>query len=537
MISGHNGAGKSNVLEALSYGLFGKPLKKVTLGGLINTTNRKNLLVTVEFDVGGVEYKVIRGQKPAVLEFYANDELVDQNAASKDYQAKIEYILGMDHKMFTQVVVLNKEKYVPFLELSTGDRRKIVEDILDIAVFSVMSDNLKNEIRSMGVAVQDATYEFEKTKRSVEATQRLIAESSGAVQEQIDEAQVEHDQLSLDMESIRANIEKLNGSLPDMAALNANLNSAKDKIRQFEGLMIKSETRLGDHIKASAFYLDNDNCPTCNHPIDAELKQAKTHECETKKTEVSQLVEKIKEQRDLCQEQAKKLANELSLANLVVSEINGLKSKLAMCESQQNALLRKIVSLEEKKKVSSYQGELDTHLLTMDRQHQTLQVLLQEQETLNKCKDLLKDDAIKASVVREYIDFINGRVNEYLNTMEFFINIRLDENFNDKIEAVNKEGFTYDNLSTGQKCRVSLAIWLALLEVASLKNSIVTNVLILDEILEPMDQQGVALFMKLVNEKLPNKNTFVVTQRADEFVDYFRSELKFCLKEGFTELV
>lgn len=537
MIAGANGSGKSNVLEALTYGLFGKPLKKVNLGGLINSVNKKNLLVTVDFSVKGVEYKVIRGQKPNVLEFYINDELVDQSAAARDYQTKIEHALGIDYKMFTQMIVLNKEKYVPFLELSTADRRKIVEDILDISVFSYMSEQLKVDARELNVKSQDAQYALDRTMRSIAAQQRLIQESQQSHQDVLsnmanDLAIEEHK-----LEGLTTKADELEALVPDVTAERNELKRILADIEKSKRSNVETNSRMSVHNATVSFLTKHTSCPTCKQDIPDDLKTHSIAECDANLDALQKTVEATNLVIADLMQQATVLSDVIAKAQQATTVAQQAKQAVLTQQAVVQRIHRSINSVSvQPTNTAEYYTQLDALVEQHKTETDALDAILAEVNVLNQCKTLLSDGAIKAAVVNEYIDFINTRVNEYLNAMEFYINIKLDGNFNEKIEAINREGFTYDNLSTGQKCRVSLAISLALMEVASLKNSVVTNLLMVDEILENLDTQGVSLFMKLVREKLAHKHVFVITQRSDEFADYFRSQVNFKLVDGFTEI-
>lgn len=537
VVGGHNGAGKSSLLEAISYALFGKPLKKLKLDQLINTINKKGLHVTVAFTKNGKAYKVVRGMKPSIFEFWVDGELQDQSAKSSDYQAKVEYVLGMDYKLFTQIVVLNKEKYVPFMELPAADRRKVVEDILDISVFSVMSDLLKKTVSTLSSEMEDLKYERERLQERMKGQQRLIDEASSNVDVQIAELNTTISDLGDRVEQLVTESEGYEEELATLADITQKVNDASKNKRGFEDIAVKFQANISDLQKTAKFFESNDVCPTCSQQIDDITKAEKHTECTTK-------VDGIKASAASMVEHYQKAVNDL---NALVTQqqreqslrqgIRALETDLTRLRGEIKSKVGAVQRLSVESKVDQYQEELKTTKASFDVMSDELEDLKLIAESQTKCKELLKDDGIKASIVRDYIEFINNRLNEYLGAMDFHLNITLNEKFEDKINSINREGFTYDNLSTGQKCRVNLALWLALLEVASLKNSVVTNILFLDEILEPIDREGVGMFMKLVREKLTHKNTFVVTQRFDEFKDHFRSELQFKLSDGFTEIV
>lgn len=536
MISGKNGAGKSNTLEALSYVLFGKTLKKVNLSGLINTINKKALLVTVEFDIKGKEYKIVRGQKPSILEFWIDNELQDQSASSRDYQAKIEHALGMDHKMFTQIVVLNKEKYVPFLELSATERRKVVEDILDISVFSEMSEILKNDIKEANNTQNNIKFEYSRLDTQLEGVQRLVLESNNNVQGEIDslKKQIEEDQKELIKVEDQIDLEQQR--VPDISQTKKQISELDNKINAARNLSAKAKVTADNTKKFMKDVISSETCPHCTQSIDDNFKTEKLLECTKALQTAEGNIEHISGAVDTWTAEKRKLEQNLQEVYAIERTIATFKATAQQLNSNIRRAMQSVVERSKKLQNNDYTQELQELETKLSEKESELNKQIEVCNNLNKCRLLLKDDAIKASVVSEYIEFINSRVNDYLNAMEFYINIQLDENFNDSIKSVNREGFTYENLSTGQKCRVSLAICLALLEVASLKNSVVTNIIFLDEILEPFDAEGVSLFMKLVNDKLSKKNVFVVTQRAAEFSSYFKNELKFELVDGFTQI-
>ena len=536
-IGGHNGAGKSSLLEAISYGLFGKSLKKVTLSQLINTINKKNMVVEIEFEKNGKAYKVVRGQKPAVFEFWIDNELQDQSAASKDYQAKVEYVLGMDFKLFTQIVVLNKEKYVPFMELGAADRRKVVEDILDISVFSVMSDLLKKVTSNLNTEIEDLKYERERLDERMRGQQRLIDEAASNVDGQIATINETISTLGDRIELLDAESKVYDEELATLTDIAQKVNAASNTKRQFENVADKFQSNINDLQKTAKFFADNDVCPTCAQEIDNDTKATKHTECNDKVTGIKASAASMVEHYQKAVTDLNALVTAQQREQSLRQGIRQLENDMQRIRGEIRSNVEAVKRLSAESKVDQYVAEMKTTKASHQVMTDSLEGLKLTHEAQAKCKELLKDDGIKASIVRDYIEFINNRLNEYLGAMDFHLNLSINEKFEDKINAINREGFTYDNLSTGQKCRVNLALWLALLEVASIKNSVVTNILFLDEILEPIDREGVGMFMKLVREKLPHKNTFVVTQRFDEFKDHFRSELQFRLNEGFTEIV
>lgn len=538
LVGGKNGAGKSTMLEAIAYALFGKPLKKVVLSGLVNSTNKKHTEATVWFEKAGKEYQVIRGLKPNKLEFYVDGELQDQTASSKDYQAKIEYCLGMDFKLFTQVVILNKERYVPFMEMDSAARRKVVEDILDIGVFSKMSELLKDEMKGVSFKIEDLKSERQSLSNKIAAQERLIAEAQSNVDDKRFEVKVEIEKFNDQLEKIDSSIEDLEAEIARIGEPGVDLDKAKKRKGEFEKVAYAFQSKLKGIQDKIQFLCENDHCPTCKQEIDEEFK------VETKtKAEVDS--KELKDNSALMATEFQKVLDKNKVLEDAVRKLSNLNNDLRHSNSERRSCAASITSKEAylatlvaNPKLDQYVREKGDQETELAKAEDDLAQIISEEEVLKLIRDYLKDEGIKSSVVKDYIGFINIRLNEYLNAMNYFLNITLDENFGEKINSINRENFTIDNLSTGQKCRVNLAVWMSLLEVASLKNSTVTNLICLDEVLENLDANGVEDFMKLVKDKLTHKNLFVITQRFDEFKDHFRSSIEFTLNQDqFTEIL
>jgi DNA repair exonuclease SbcCD ATPase subunit len=538
LIGGPNGAGKSNLLEAISYALFGKPLKKVKLAGLINSINLKNMQTECVFTKYGDEYKVIRGEKPKVFKIFKNGELLDQNAASKDYQATLENVIGMDHKLFTQVCLLNRERYIPFMDMGAADRRKVVEDILDINIFGYMNKIVKGNTDSIKAKISDLDYERGLSVTKRDGVERLIEQAKNNVSDQVDGLNQQIKDNTNKIKSIESKASDLEDSLKKYEGLDEQYKKLKDKKQKFSEFSYKFTSKMTDLKKERAFYDDNDQCPTCAQDINEDFKKSIITKVDSKQGEITEQTTKLMDELKKVLDKINDISEQLEEKSQIQSSINTNQSETNFLDRENTKLLNQIKSISEKK----VDEGLDDQFLELDKKVNemdvTLNELILEMEEYMAMRSMLKDDGIKASIVDDYVGFINKRVNEYLNHMGFFINITLDGNFEETINSVNKKDFTYDNLSTGQKTRVNLAILLVLLEVSAMKNSAATNLIFIDELLENLDADGVSLFMNLIKEKMKHKNVFVATQRFGEFQDHFRSELFFKLGEdGFTELV
>lgn len=535
LIGGHNGSGKTTLGFALSYGLFGKFPSGTNLQSAINSVNGKNLLVKVEFSERGSDYLVARGEKPKKFEIYKDGELIDQNANARDYQKILELIIGMDYKVFTQVVLLNKEKYVPFMEMSAGDRRKIVEDILDINIFSEMNDVCKKRIKENDREMSNLEHDIDISNTDLKGQQKLINEIQETVNESQDKTKKEIDSNNLLLKKYEKMKSKLQAQLNDIDT--SGLAKARKQKREFEKLAIQFENQIATAKKNAKFFEENDHCPTCDQEISDEKKSEKKEACDHKVSEVQSTVSEMMselektvnevEEYEKLEEKKQKLRIEIDQLDFKINEVIAANKRLYKASENDSSTDKLNKAIEQYDEIQSSLGILKDDL----------EACIKKGEKLSKLRLMLKDDGIKADIIKEYMALMNRKINEYLQAMNFYINMSLDENFKESFKAMHKEKFTMSNLSTGQKTRINIAIWLALLEISSIKNSVVSNVLFLDEILENLDAEGVKDTMNLFKEKLSDKNVFVVTQRFDEFQDLFRHQIQFKLNQGFTEII
>lgn len=531
LIGGDNGSGKSNMLEALVYCLFGKTMKKLKLEKIINSVNKKNLITSVVFETNGKEYTILRGQKPAKFEIWEDGKQLDKEASSSDQQKHLEAILGMDFKLFVQIVVLNTERYTPFMELTAPDRRHVVENILDIGVFAEMNRLAKERVKEIGLEVNDLDYRRGILKERITSQDRLIEQAKEAdenyktdIQEMIDGWVTRRNDHQVNLDEVREKIkghdeDAGNRKEPDIEEVNSRLHR-----------IVSDAERIKKDVK---FFEDHDTCPTCDQHIEKSGRQFRIEDGNQAISELRQYAMQAVEEKKRLEAERDEIRSSINKLNELVREYKSLTREIKNCDEQIEKLKEKLNEKIEDKtdEYVETRRELASELQEADTR---MEALLQQKASYMEAQKALKDDGIKAEIVSDYIDYINEKVNEYLQEMGFFINIVLDGNFNESVASLNRDGFVYENFSKGQRCRINLAIWMALLEVSSVKNSVVTNVLFLDEILENLDADGVQLFMKLVNEKMSHKNIFVVTQRFDEFKDAFKSDIRFKLDNGFT---
>lgn len=533
ILSGKNGSGKSTVLEAISYCYFGKLLSNVNLSCAINDTNKKKMVITGIFEKQGDVYKVRRGEKPKLFEIYKNDELMDQSATSREYQKMLELIIGLDFKTFCQTIVLNKERYVPFIEMKPAQRRQVVDEILDVALYTEMDEIVRSRITSLNKDYDAASRKHDVEKSRIDGQDTLIqsirqnitnAEASTA-----DECSRLNEQLDELMEEAAAIIEMAE-------KIKIGKNDSDAFIREIDQYLYQFKRDLEEAAKTQKFFQKNSVCPTCQQDISVDTITEKMAETEAQIKEVSELLEAAKKERRIASEKLDKhTAKEREKARLQ-QQFSDKEREMGFVQKNIERLSKQAGPEQFFDQLKNAEDKKTQMIAEVERQRQDLIAIEGEIKEFEYLRRMTKDDGIKSMIISEYLPILNRKINEYLNAMEFYVGLTLNENFEESFTALNKEGFSFNQLSTGQKCRVNLAVWLSLLEVASIKNKISLNFLMLDEILEPMDTEGVEQFVRLIKEKLPSKNVFIITQRSDEFRDLFDNSVRFKLVDDFTEI-
>lgn len=537
LVSGTNGAGKSTMLDAIVFVLYGKPFRKINKPQLVNSINQKELVVEIDFVIGQGQYSVRRGIKPNFFEIFKDGELINQDAAARDYQSYLEKnILRLNYKSFTQIVVLGSATYVPFMELPAHGRREVIEDLLDIQVFSTMNTLLKERLIENKEQISDNKYQKDLTESKIESAEAHNASIRQIRQDEVDKIKEKMNEHISKIETEKAEIESTQETIEELIKTISDKSDVKSKIDKARNLNQELNSNLRNYMKELAFYHDNDNCPTCKQGIAHEFKQ---EQITTKDQKVAELEKGIEE-----------LAAKVTQYENRVNEISSIEDKTASLNVQISEH-RATIKIS-KNALVSYKKELDKAEEEVEAVDQTQLNLLREamrsietqqtdlfnhKEVLSVVSTMLKDGGIKSKIIRQYIPVMNKLINKYLSAFDLFVDFQLDENFNEVIKSRFRDAFSYSSFSEGEKLRITLSIMLSWRTVAKLRNSVSTNLLVLDETLDgAMDGVGVENLIETLQNLNADDNIFVISHRGDQFGDKFEGHIKFEKVKNFSEI-
>jgi len=538
LIIGSNGAGKSTLLDALCFVLFGKGFRNINKPTLINSINQKDCVVEIEFETNNKSYKIIRGIKPNIFEIYVNNELINQDASNKDYQDHLEKnILKLNYKSFTQIVILGSASFTPFMQLSAADRRDIIEELLDIKVFSSMNVLLKSR-----VALNKQ--ELDSNKRDAEISNSaysLIKTHIHSLKQNNDDIIQSKLSSIIDTENLIANttnnIIAITQEITDLQNSAINKTEVDSSIKKLSQLEYQIETNHKKTKKDIKFFEENDGCPTCRQAISLEFKEEQIKQLVVKGVEYDDALKKIEgkistQQLKLndIQNILKKVQNKQLLLASYTTTIDESNKFIATIRKEIEKLSQKNTDVDEKKK------ELDTEKQKLNDLSENRKQLLEEKKLLETASVLLKDTGIKTKIIKQYLPVINNQVNKYLSAMDFFVNFNLDESFKETIKSRHRDEFSYDSFSEGEKQRIDMALMLTWRAIAKMKNSANTNLLILDEVFDSsLDANGTEYLMNLLHI-LDGTNLFVISHKGDVLQDKFRSMIRFEKTNNFSRI-
>ena len=537
LIIGENGAGKSTVLDALCFGLFNKPFRNISKKQLVNSVNNGASVVEVEFSIGTKEVKVVRGIKPNIFEVWVNGNMINQDANARDYQKHLEQqIMGLNYRSFTQVVILGSSTFVPFMQLPTKARREVVEDILDIKIFSLMNFLLKNKTKEINEETRDVEYNFDLTREKINLQEKFIDQVVNNKSEIIAE---NHQKISDNNFTIGTRKEDIVGLEQDKTKLSYDAQEQarlEEKITKLSKTEAALQNRKDNHDRQIKFFKDNDECPTCEQSITDTTKQT---QITTRTEKVGEITNGIRQLEELENTEKSKLnviitnlesirKHDVEIAKLraTITEMEKFNSKLAKdIETYESGS----ISDEDKEKLAKLKGQLE--LIEQQRSK-----LTEDKFYVDVAKNLLQDSGIKTKIIKQYLPIMNKLVNTYLSSMDFFVNFNIDENFNETIKSRFRDEFSYASFSEGEKMRIDLALLFTWRAIAKMKNSTNTNLLILDEIFDSsLDGTGTDDFLKILNT-FHDQNVFVISHKQDMLFDKFRSIVKFEKVQNFSRI-
>jgi DNA repair exonuclease SbcCD ATPase subunit len=536
LIVGSNGAGKSTMLDALCFGLFNKPFRKINKPQLVNSINERDCVVEIEFSIGSVAYKIIRGIKPNVFEIYRNQSLIDQDAANRDYQKYLEQsILKFNFKSFTQVVILGSSTFVPFMQLPAAHRREVIEDLLDIQIFSRMNLILKDRLKDVKETVKNCEHEYNLHEAKVNLQRqscfKLKEMNSGHIQK-LQEAFTRNEERMIENNAkINANEEKIANLSKEIGDL-SKLDDHKNQLRDMRS---KINQNLDKAVKEIAFYEKHDNCPTCSQVISTDIKQEKISSAEEKKVKFT----------DGCQQITNKI---LDVSNLIKShqekmgQINELNFEIQSLNRDNSKIIKDNRQIIEQvnQETPGIEKEEDILLMYESELKVTAEKCAKvntDHSNLTMVSSLLKDTGIKSKIISRFIPVINKQINKYLQSMDFFVNFTLDEGFNEIIKSRYRDEFSYASFSEGEKQKIDLALLFTWRDIAKMKNSASTNLLILDEVFDSsLDSTATDELMKILKGLDKHTNLFVISHKGEVLLDKFDTTLQFEKVNDFSKL-
>jgi len=537
LIVGENGAGKSTMLDALTFALFGKPFRSIKKGQLINTITQKGMCVEVEFDIGVNRYKIVRGLKPTLFEVYQNDELINQSAEMRDYQEHLERnILKLNLKSFCQVVVLGSASFVPFMQLSASQRREVIEDLLDLQIFTTMNSLLKDKVANNNEVLDQIAND-----------QKVVTEKIKLVKEHLLEKQNNNEKIVAEkvnvIEDTKDKIDAMAVKLTDVMNQAMELNKKtvkKDEVTK----LIQKMTKYRHQIEAKValinqdveFFKNHDHCPTCTQVIDEDLKTQKLEHKETELNEINNNLELLTKKFDEAQTELDEIMqhsatiSQLTLEKVQIeSQISSLNKYVKQLEREINHI-NQLQEADEDSKMEDLEAEM---AVVAERYNEAMD----EKLIYTAASMLLKDGGIKSRIIKQYVPVINKLISKYLSAMDFFVQFELDEEFNETIKSRFRDEFSYASFSEGEKMRINLAILFTWRSVAKLRNSVSTNLLIMDEVMDSsLDANGTEEFLKILHNLTQDTNTFIISHKTDQLYDKFANVIRFEKKQNFSKV-
>ena len=540
LIVGQNGAGKSTLLDALSFVLFNKPHRDINKNQLINSINGKKTLVEVEFDVGASNFKVVRGIKPARFEIWQNGNMINQSSNARDYQKFLEQnILKLNHKSFHQVVVLGSSSFIPFMQLPAWSRRSVIEDLLDINIFSKMNTLLKERNSKIKDELIDINHRIDLLKTKITGQNKYIKDLQSLNQDQIDNKK---DSIEVHKTDIKATFEeskKLGENLETLLKEeDKRYRTNNEELSTFRSLDLQHASGIKDLVKESRFYEDNDHCPTCDQDIELEKKNEKQSQIKSKAAQIQTDKTILAKQIEDAQAELQDIQNRTNQLRQKQQKINSNNDKITLLQKEIDKIQKEIGQL------TSATGDVSKAKQDLNNSRKSKEDITEkkleyvEERTYNEViGEMLKDTGIKTKVIKQYLPVMNRLINQYLQILDFFVAFHLDENFNETIRSRHRDSFNYSSFSEGEKQRIDLSLLFTWRQIAKLKNSAATNLLVLDETFDSsLDADGVESLTKILGTLEEGSNVFIISHKGDILENKFRSKIEFFKEKNFSKI-
>ena len=538
LIIGTNGAGKSTILDALTFSLYGKSFRKINKGQLINTTNEKNCIVEIEFTVNSTEWRVERGIKPNIFKIYRDGEELNQNSSAIDQQKWLEQnVLKMNYKSFTQIVILGSSSFVPFMQLPTNSRREVVEDLLDIKIFSSMNEIVKGRLRLVKDEIKTLELKKDNLKDKVEMQKNFIQQIEDKSQEDIAVKEKNINHLLTEENDLMNKNEEINNDVVVLQTKMTSLEGSASKLREYGNIKGKLSQKISGIVKEHKFFTENRVCPTCSQDIEETFRvnrisdsQSKAEELQKGYTELMDAIKKEEERESQFQQISGDLSKLLNGITQNNTHINGCQKQIKRLEHEIQTITSQIANRNtEHEKLEEFRNNLQDTFETISEKKEKITYL-------DFTYNLLKDGGVKTQIIKKYLPIINQQANKYLQMMDFYINFKLDEEFTETIESPIHEDFTYQSFSEGEKMRIDLALLFTWREIARMKNSVNTNLLIMDEVFDSsLDGFGTEEFLKIIRFVIKDANIFVISHK-EGLEDKFDNVIKFEKQGNFSRI-
>jgi len=539
LIQGSNGAGKSTILDAICFGLFNKPFRKINKPQLVNSINEKDCIVEIEFGIGTLKWKVVRGIKPAKFNIYKDGVLLDQDAATLDQQKWLEQnVLKMNFKSFTQVVILGSSTFVPFMQLTPAYRREVIEDILDIQIFSTMNILLKERLRLTQEQQRDCAYELKSAEEKVKMQEEYIRNSQTANGDVILTKEKEIAKIEEEIFDLQKQINMLEAESLDIDAHTSEIDDLKKQIKKINELHFKITHNKNDAEKNLDFFHDNDTCPTCTQTIEKEFKDRKISDLRGKTLQYTDALGKMSQQIEDLDGKFTILQERRDVMKSNASKVVHLSNIINRNENSISSLKEEINRLSASPDIAKMQGKLEVYQEEYFQTEKRCSEVSRQKNIYEVISNLLKDSGIKSQIIKKYVPIFNKLINKYLASMDFYANFTLDEEFNEIIKSRYRDAFSYSSFSEGEKQKIDLSILFCWREIARMKNSVSTNLLILDEVFDSsLDTNGTEDLLKILKNLDSSTNVFVISHKGEILTDRFVNNIKFDKVQDFSKIV